>query len=312
MIFQEDFFNLYDNLNLEKDCQNNYALYARLLTGCLNYRKITKGSYCDEMIEKCFEKLIKDCDIDQDGLVGWGKNEPTDYFQDGSINPKNTEYAFQTSLVLEALLNYCEIYSNTRAFDIIEKAFKPYLKHSTPLGLLPYSFEKDDMKYDVINTSSMIMAQMQRFYKITKNNSYKTVADRVYENILKNKIEKYVGWVWLYGLQDLWTNKENLNDLSHLLFTLEGIYNYGKYGGSLFEYNHWRKSTNGIYNYYVNNEFVERFNKNKNFVPINSAYYVYFFSRYKLLNYLNICHDLVENNKSGNVLKFQSFSFYLF
>ena len=83
--------------------------YALILMAEVNQHKVM-ADYNTSLINTCFDWLVSNCDLDEDGHAGWGLPFAWDAFQDGvgaagETNPPNHPYTITTALVMHSLLD---------------------------------------------------------------------------------------------------------------------------------------------------------------------------------------------------------------
>lgn len=166
--------------------------------------------------------LVVNSDLNRDGQVGWGlaphrdKNTCSgpgswDAFKDGSCNPKNTEYMFQTALVVRCLSETYDLTKNIRYLQVAKRA----ISDSWTIGTdnIPgcskcfaywYSYNKNDAGRYVRNTSILMGSAVAHLYRITGIDKYKQRATAVANEELW---EAQSGLSTYYGRLDPFTRR---------------------------------------------------------------------------------------------------------
>lgn len=178
--------------------------------------------------------LLANADIDGDGIFGWGVPVAWDAFGDDSENPENTEYTITNGIVINALLDWISFSKNApkeQIKKIILKVTEPYLNSDSlisPSGLMSYSYQVSDAKYDCFNPSAYMAGQLCRFtyFFPEEKSKLKNLIDKTFKALLAHKKEENENWYWNYSVQE-----EVSNDLPHASYIIDGISQYKKYNG---------------------------------------------------------------------------------
>lgn len=184
--------------------------------------------------------LLDHADENGDGVIGWGLPVAWDAYDDGSVNPANTEYTISTAIVVDALLSWAErdaAAPHERITRTVHAAIEPYLDPArwSPSGLAPYSLAATDRRYDTFNPAAYLAGQIQRASLIVseprRRARYLDSADATMRALLRyRKLAAPSGhWYWSYSVQ-----QPNLpNDLPHAGYVIDGIRSYIEHGGRL-------------------------------------------------------------------------------
>lgn len=215
--------------------------YAKVLLGELDRQGVDSFAAWPDLAVNSGYWLLHNSDANNDGVVGWGVPIAWDAYGDGSINPANTEYSITTGIVIDALLEWMERGPGSpkqKIINTISKAISPYLSQDvlSPSGMLPYSLQVEDRKYDTFNSAAYLAGQIQRFSKYLEDEVLKArmenVADMTMQALL-NHVERSPetsAWYWDYSIQE-----DSPNDLPHASYIVLGIDTYVKNGGRLAE-----------------------------------------------------------------------------
>lgn len=302
MTSEQRFFDLVLDINLPNPYEGHVASIARALSGCVYYEKETRSGQCENTCYALAKWLVDHADEDRDGNVGWGLPDSRDYFQDGSVNAPNTEYAFQTSLAAESLLDFDKVFLEPNANLIAVLALRSFLDISGPNGLPAYSLDANDAKYDVINTAAHLCGQWQRIGETE-------AADRVFGTIMDNAIRTITGGLyWPYGLQP---NISRPNDLAHALFTLEGLRAYGDHGGAHWRFGSWLDGVRGLKMFRHSGGWSEYAHKLEWRKPETRAYFAYSCSRYKLDIQEEGCIERILETPTDHAMDLQALAYFL-
>jgi hypothetical protein len=140
------------------------------------------------MATKVSDYLVQHKDDNGDGKTGWGLPNAWDAFQDGTINPPNTVYAFETSLVSDGLIDTYLASHNSVYLQTAEDAMAAYLPFSTTTvdagcancRYFWYSIDKNDAGRLVKNINVLMGSVLARLAFITKDSAYQATAEQVY------------------------------------------------------------------------------------------------------------------------------------
>jgi hypothetical protein len=133
--------------------------------------------------------LVQQDTLEADGAVGWGLPVAFDAFGDGTVNPPNQIYAFQTALVSLALL---DVYADTGASADLA-AVEAALAHYAPSGtttcaggcsgcfMFWYSTNANDAGRYVKNTNVLMGLVAARLYLVTGDSQDQALAAAVYQ-----------------------------------------------------------------------------------------------------------------------------------
>ncbi|MGB3272416.1 MAG: hypothetical protein WBA66_05925 [Xanthobacteraceae bacterium] len=179
--------------------------------------------------------LLDNARLDSSKRTGWGVPVAWDAYGDGSINPANTVYSISTGIVVDALLDWMETDPSAPGEEIlvtVEKSLLEFARWRTPSGLLPYSLQESDQKYDTFNPAAYLAGQMQRFSKYANEEvaeQLRYAADATVRSLVDNHYVSPSGaWYWKYSIQE-----DVTNDLAHASYIVDGLETYAAEGGRL-------------------------------------------------------------------------------
>jgi len=244
--------------------------------------------------------LVKNKDINNNGIIGWGLPFAWDAFGDGSENPAHTEYTITTALAVQGLLGTIEaidksdivtklIYRNKKdiylqtAQEAVDSFIENKFYTQNPDGTIFfwYSSQKSDAQL-VTNCHAMFVGILQRIssYSIDKNkkNFYRDLADKGMKYLLETKIEKEGAWYWIYYPKA----KEPHEDHGvHAAYTADGLLIYKKNNGRLSSEIDEQKILNGLKLYIKDGRILEMFSMPER-VPRSwdLGYFLYVMSEY--------------------------------
>ncbi|HEV2457687.1 MAG TPA: hypothetical protein VGS80_04925 [Ktedonobacterales bacterium] len=117
-----------------------------------------------------------------------GACQSWDAFQDGTVNPANTEYAFQTGLAGDALIDVYRVTNNVTYLQTAEEAAATFLPLSTTkvdakcanCRYFWYSADPNDFGRFVKNTNMLLGSMYARLAAITQDPTYLTPAEQVF------------------------------------------------------------------------------------------------------------------------------------
>lgn len=173
-----------------------------------------------------------------DGRIGWGLPFAWDAFQDGSVNPADTIYTITTALAIQALLDAYELFRKPALLETAIRSARAFTEDAFDrIGdelVFWYSHLPHD-SYHVINVSAMLLGQLQRLSRFEPG--FAQYADMAVQYILNRQQRDELGYVyWLYG-GDKWpeSRPNRPNDLVHEAYTIQGLVDYVRYGGTFRE-----------------------------------------------------------------------------
>lgn len=232
---------LYTNRSLHHP--KAYALYA---SAEAHRFQETRNKSAIENAIRAARWLVENSDLDKDGEIGWGLPFPWDAGGDGTINPENTEYAIETAMGVQALLDVydaavlTEYKSEVSEFPVIAaKAMETFLRgrfDEVDTGAIFWYSTAPEDSYHVINTCSMLTGQLQRLscYPVANRSLFAEWADRSVLYILAHKQEDSNGNpYWMYYGDEIPgpPTLNRPNDIQHEVYTLQGLFYYKVYGG---------------------------------------------------------------------------------
>lgn len=214
--------------------------YAALVMGeALLVRSGKQGGFSDRALTSG-HWLLDHADENHDGVTGWGVPSSWDAFQDGSVNPLNTEYTISTSLALAALLDWMECDKaapKERIMAVVGKAMEPYLtgSHNSPGGIPAYSLTASDAKYDCYNPAGHLLGVAQRLSALlrpanpARADALANLADVTVKVLVAERLISPSGnWFWNYS-----KDEKTANDMPHAGYIIEGLWQYAQHGGRL-------------------------------------------------------------------------------
>ena len=149
--------------------------------------------------------LVQNDALESDGKIGWGLPSAWDAFGDGTINPANQVYAFQTALVSWALLDTYTITQNSAYLAAVESAMANYAPSGTTsfskgcqgCFMFWYSTNTNDAGRYVKNTN-VLMGQVEAdLFRITGDPQYQAMATAIYNEeayeVVQNGDYAYLG-----------------------------------------------------------------------------------------------------------------------
>lgn len=179
--------------------------------------------------------LLDNARLDSSGRAGWGVPVAWDAYGDGSVNPANTVYSISTGIVVDALLDWMETDPAAPGDEIlatVEESLLAFANRRSPSGLLIYSLQESDQKYDTFNSAAYLAGQMQRFTKYSNERvaaQLKSAADATVRSLIDHHyVSPDGGWYWKYSIQD-----NIVNDLAHASYIVDGLETYVAEGGKL-------------------------------------------------------------------------------
>lgn len=204
------------------------------------------------LLRQCLDK-IEGLQSVADKVIGggpaFGLERSFDAFQDGSVNPPMTAYAFQSGTIALGIAQILT-YARTAADDHLEEATR--LKHAeaflgqlidywTPcytevsgapnaMGFFWYSDRPEDAAA-VHNCSALIAMASSLYGDLVGDATYLERA-RAYARLLEARISQTPtgGYTWNYMDDGCPENKRPVEDISHALITVEFIYHAAQRG----------------------------------------------------------------------------------
>lgn len=186
--------------------------------------------------------LVENADLDNDGVIGWGLPFAWDAGADGSLNSANTEYAIETAMGIQALLDVRDVldpvaYRERRSAYIgtsLAAAQTYAAAHTIRVAdgiVFRYSSENAD-SYHVLNVTAMIAGQLQRLSRCVparEAEQLETLSDAAIAYIAARAVTTDGVPFWLYYGAELPASRQdnNLpNDMQHESYILQGILDY--------------------------------------------------------------------------------------
>lgn len=209
--------------------------YAMILMAELERRRHGIEPDLRDMTRVAGRWLVNNASLNARGTVGWGVPVAWDAYGDGSTNPANTIYSISTGIVADALIDWMETDPEAPGTEIIATLTASLTAFAdaprTPSGLLPYSLEAPDVRYDTFNSAAYLAGQMQRFAKYVTDADLaarlRDRADATIASLLANrKVGPYGAWYWTYSIQE-----DVPNDLPHASYIIDGLRTYVREGG---------------------------------------------------------------------------------
>ncbi len=143
--------------------------------------------------------------LESDGKIGWGLPVAWDAFGDGTINPANQIYGFQTALVSWALLDTYTVTQNSAYLTAVESAMANYAPSgTTSFGqicqscfMFWYSTNPNDVGRYVKNTNVLLGQVEAELFRVTGDSQYQAVASAIYNEetyeIVQHGNYRYLG-----------------------------------------------------------------------------------------------------------------------
>jgi hypothetical protein len=206
--------------------------------------KVTGSHSALRRARRCGRWLLRNSDLNHNGVVGWGLPSAYDAFGDGTLNPANTEYTITTASVINKLLEwplFDRRAPRRRIHAAIRRAFAPYLRVGrsssagrTPTGLFGYSLLRHDRRFDVYNVGAFMAGVMQRASRRLRGRSLRrrlrAAADENMRVLLRARRASPAGRAyWLYGTEP----GSRSNELGHASIIIRGVRAYQRNAGRL-------------------------------------------------------------------------------
>lgn len=192
--------------------------------------------------------LVENVDLDNDGVLGWGLPFAWDAGADGSPNPPDTEYAIETAMGIQALLDVIDVLDpatdrERRSAYVgtalgAARTFAAAYTISVAEGIaFRYSSEDAD-SYHVLNVTSMLAGQLQRLSQCVPEpeaERFMALSDSALKYVAARALTTEGVPFWLYYGAEMSTSRQvNLpNDMQHEAYILQGILDYQLHGGRL-------------------------------------------------------------------------------
>jgi hypothetical protein len=221
---------------LSEEEKDRPMAYGLILSALAHHHKVIQSDVYITEMRNCGDWLLKNSDLDEDNIRGFGLADAWDAFGDGSINPPHQEYTITTAIAIKGLLDWLDADTEAPRDKIkltVSSLLRPYLSGSqnSPSGIYSYSLNSNDLGYNVFNPAAFLAGQMQRYSQITEDEKeiIQNEADRIMRLLTKNHLLDHdSNWFWNYGQSN---RLERPNDLIHAIYIMEGIREYSKYNG---------------------------------------------------------------------------------
>ena len=223
--------------------------HAAVAQSCLAlvaaYRRDPSAS-TKESVSAVASILVDQKDLNSDGRIGWGvpatrakhKKCPApgmlDAFGDGSCNPPNTEYTFQTGLAVMCLAQAYEVTGDVRFRKTAEQALDDSWnvgRHSAGCNdcyYYWYSYDKNDADRYVRNTNALMGAAAAWVWKISAVPKYKERASQIVNAELRELSAHNDGY---FGIDDRRfkedPRKESKRIENHVPWVAKGLVDMG-------------------------------------------------------------------------------------
>ncbi|SFB70254.1 hypothetical protein SAMN04487891_101541 [Flagellimonas taeanensis] len=250
----------------EKELDRPMA-YGLILSAESNKYKYTKDSKTLDRIRICGEWLIRNSDLNTNGIHGYGLPDPWDAFGDKTVNPADQEYTIDTAVAIKGLLDWYDVEPKRRKkkeiYNTVFRVLEPFLtnKYDSPLGIPGYSLNPNDKEKDVFNPAVYLADQLRRFATLTSNDSLKTnlniKSKKIFEILFSyTQTDSNGNIYWNYG-----TYIDSANDLVHACYMIEGIRSYFKDEGNAGVT--WNHIVDHLNLFYSNNKWYRYFEKDR-------------------------------------------------
>lgn len=198
-------------------------------------------------IHKAAEWLVRNSDLDHDGIPGWGLPQPWDAFADGTTNGPNHPYTITTAIVLNGLLDALSVrdFGTKAERQEAQALIKQVILHwchdiwqeGFGGGYFWYSPCPCDANFSV-NAPAMFLGSMARFLSEQRdilNREERQLIQSRADDLAKaivNTVELHNGVpYWRYLPLPNRYNRKSPNDLVHQVYILWGIETYSECGG---------------------------------------------------------------------------------
>jgi hypothetical protein len=216
----QEYFNILSNLHPELPGfgvdvhdsvkKNRPMAYGLILSAEANRYKYTGDPAALELVRKCGNWLVKNSDLNNNNITGYGLSDSWDAFGDSSVNPIHLEYTITTAGVVKALIDWWEIEKDSIkadiAFQTALNSLLPYIDESfdSPIGIPAYSLHFNDRMYDIFNPAVYLAGQMKRISHLTDSNSLSVQleekSDKIISILVRNKLmDSNENFYWNYS-----------------------------------------------------------------------------------------------------------------
>lgn len=250
--------------------------YGLLLSSEARHFKFAPDSSVLERMRRCGGWLIRNSDLNGDGITGYGLADSADAFSDSTRNPAHQEYAITTAIALKGLMDWYEVEPDSaKKADILSVStdcLLPYLGKNlrSPDGLPVYSMNRNDSEYNVYNSSSFLAGRMQHLSTLTHDDSLRELLTERSAEIIEIMLnyaqtDDEGNLQWDYGNND---RLDRPNDLLHVCYVIEGVRDYLRYQGEANV--NWKRLVNPLFKFKENGrwyEFLEPELQNEDYEP---------------------------------------------
>ncbi len=207
-----------------------YACYA---SAQAIHAKKTGSSASRRNAEIAARWLVKNRDLNEDSIMGWGLPFSWDAFGDGSTNPKHTVYGITTALAIYALLDVYDLTKEKEFLDTALAALGGYWAHFTILsdgtGYFWYSEQVSDAQ-PVPNVSAMLAGAYAKAGAISGREDFKEIALAAAHYVIKRALEGPHGTFWPYIV-----GKTKPNPDCHAPYVVVGLSNVKRFAGLKYD-----------------------------------------------------------------------------
>ncbi|MEC1719143.1 hypothetical protein [Schinkia azotoformans] len=226
---------IYDEVIPQGFLLNSLASYIELSNKKVDLLSEEKKNFLIKLAINEMNQLLGAKGVNEGEILGWGRSDKFDAFQDGTENPEYTKYTYQTFESSYSILNLVEAIKSNHALynrhkNELDKIVKEvekialswesrYYKTGEKKGYYGYSeYEHDNIS--VLNISGSSLSMYLKLYKLTNNEIYFVRAKEILNYLLDYiKIDGTSGaYIWPYDLRT-----QRIDDVRHAMLTTRGI-----------------------------------------------------------------------------------------
>ena len=239
--------------------------------------------------------LYTNRDRNGNGRVGWGLPAAWDAGQDGSTNPRDTEYGITTALAVQALLDVADLYTQRserserrRSYLRASKAaLVPYVKEfyeTTDAGRYFWYSTRESDNYDALNVTAMLAGQIQRLtqYEEVDTPDFEQAASEAVTHIYSFAGVNNDEWLWPYWGAAYPGNSRPTGgtDVLHQSYTIDGVLTYAANGGQRTNEISRRGMRRSLANYRVGETITEYVNDDEEARVWGQGYLLHVLTRF--------------------------------
>lgn len=225
-VYEQSYNKILENIDYNSTNEHDVLLLlSRTYAAKYGSGKIAKDKL---KLENILSRLEETAYLNSDDKIGWGLSFAWDAFNDGTVNPEDTIYAYTTAHAGLAFIDAYEVTNNEHYIEVATKAARTLLDDTCcwiegENTSIWYSNQPQDQlgtQYVVHNTNALTISLLKR---LGKHGEIFDQTERLFLYLLSQQGANQESvnlpeWDWRYGLMH-----DNNNDLIHLMFIVDAL-----------------------------------------------------------------------------------------